>query len=86
MTRNDHEKQFRTFTLVSSLKVSLLHIIFIIPMNINDVSLSVAFRGVSGLNFRRKKGEELLLREEVVFSFVKTVLRMISVGCTICMV
>jgi hypothetical protein len=26
----------------------LLHIIFFIPMTINDVNLSVAFRGVSG--------------------------------------
>jgi hypothetical protein len=28
----------------------LLHIIFIIPMTVNDVNLSVAFRGVSGLS------------------------------------
>jgi hypothetical protein len=29
---------------------SLLHIIFIIPMTVNDVNLSVSFRGVSGLS------------------------------------
>jgi hypothetical protein len=29
---------------------SLLHIIFVIPMIVNDVNLSVAFRGVSGLS------------------------------------
>jgi hypothetical protein len=29
------------------------------------------------------KGEELLLREEVVFSFVKTLLKRIFAGCTI---
>jgi hypothetical protein len=28
----------------------LLHIIFIIPMTVNDVNLSVAFIGVSGLS------------------------------------
>jgi hypothetical protein len=28
----------------------VLHIIFIIPMIVNDVNLSVAFRGVSGLS------------------------------------
>jgi hypothetical protein len=28
----------------------LLHIIFVIPMIVNDVNLSVAFRGVSGLS------------------------------------
>jgi hypothetical protein len=28
----------------------LLHIIFVIPMTVNDVNLSVAFRGVSGLS------------------------------------
>jgi hypothetical protein len=28
----------------------VLHIIFIIPMTVNDVNLSVAFRGVSGLS------------------------------------
>jgi hypothetical protein len=28
----------------------VLHIIFVIPMIINDVNLSVAFRGVSGLS------------------------------------
>jgi hypothetical protein len=30
--------------------VQLLHIIFIIPMTVNDVNLSVAFRGVSALS------------------------------------
>jgi hypothetical protein len=40
-------------------------------MTVNDVNLFVSFRGFSLLNSRRKKGEELLLREEVVFSFVK---------------
>jgi hypothetical protein len=30
--------------------VPLLHIIFVIPMIVNDVNLSVAFRGVSGLS------------------------------------
>jgi hypothetical protein len=29
---------------------SLLHIIFVIPMTVNDVNLSIAFRGVSGLS------------------------------------
>jgi hypothetical protein len=28
----------------------LLHIIFFIPMTVNDVNLYVAFRGVSGLS------------------------------------
>jgi hypothetical protein len=28
----------------------VLHIIFVIPMTVNDVNLSVAFRGVSGLS------------------------------------
>jgi hypothetical protein len=28
----------------------MLYIIFIIPMTVNDVNLSVAFRGVSGLS------------------------------------
>jgi hypothetical protein len=28
----------------------MLHIIFVIPMIVNDVNLSVAFRGVSGLS------------------------------------
>jgi hypothetical protein len=40
-------------------------------MTVNDVNLSISFRGVSDLNSQRKKGEEILLREEVVFSFVK---------------
>ena len=52
-------------------------------MTVNDVNLSVAFRGANGLNSQRKKGEELFMREEVVFSFVKALLRRISVGCTI---
>jgi hypothetical protein len=30
--------------------IRLLHIIFVIPMIVNDVNLSVAFRGVSGLS------------------------------------
>jgi hypothetical protein len=30
--------------------LTLLHIIFVIPMIVNDVNLSVAFRGVSGLS------------------------------------
>jgi hypothetical protein len=30
--------------------VALLHIIFVIPMTVNDVKLCVTFRGVSGLN------------------------------------
>jgi hypothetical protein len=61
-------------------KTWLLNIIFCIPMTVNDVNLYVAFRRVSGLNSRRNKGEELSLREEVVFSFVKTLLRRISAG------
>ena len=52
--------------------VYLLHIIFIIPMTVNDVSLSVSFRGVSGLSSWREKGEELFLRKQVAFSYVKT--------------
>ena len=40
-------------------------------MTVNYVNLSVSFRGVNGLNSLKKKGEELSLREEVVFSFVK---------------
>jgi hypothetical protein len=28
----------------------LLHIIFVIPMTVNDVNLSIVFRGVSGLS------------------------------------
>ena len=50
----------------------LLHIIFVIPMTVNDVNLSVSFRGVSGLSSWREKGEELFLRKEVAFSYVKT--------------
>jgi hypothetical protein len=30
--------------------LEVLHIIFVIPMIVNDVNLSVAFRGVSGLS------------------------------------
>jgi hypothetical protein len=41
-------------------------------MTINDVNLYVAFRGVSGLGSLREKGEELFLRKEVAFYFVKT--------------
>jgi hypothetical protein len=41
-------------------------------MTVNDVNLSVSFRGVSGLSSRREKEEELFLRKEVAFSFVKT--------------
>ena len=41
------------------------------PVTVNDVNLYFSFRGVSGLNSWRKKGEEILLREEVAFSFVK---------------
>jgi hypothetical protein len=41
-------------------------------MIVNDVNLSVAFRGVSGLSSLREKGEELFLRKEVSFSYVKT--------------
>jgi hypothetical protein len=40
-------------------------------MTINDVNLSVSFRGVSGLSSGIKKGEELFLRKEVTFSFAK---------------
>jgi hypothetical protein len=29
---------------------TILHIIFVIPMTVNDVNLYVSFRGVSGLN------------------------------------
>jgi hypothetical protein len=41
-------------------------------MIIKDVNLSVAFRGVSGMSSSREKGEELFLRKEVAFSYVKT--------------
>ena len=58
----------------------VLHIIFVIPTTVNDVNLYVVFREVKNLNSRRKKGEELSLREEVVFSFVKTLLKRIYVG------
>ena len=61
----------------------LLHIIFVTLMIVNDVNLSVAFRRVSGLNSWREKGGELFLREEVVFSFVKTLFWRIFKGCTI---
>jgi hypothetical protein len=37
-------------TSVLLTSASVLHIIFIIPMIVNDVNLSVAFRGVSGLS------------------------------------
>jgi hypothetical protein len=40
-------------------------------MTVNDVNLSVSFRGVSGPSSRRRKGEEIFLRKEVVFSFIK---------------
>jgi hypothetical protein len=40
-------------------------------MAVNDVNLSVAFKGVSGLSSWREKGEELFLRKEVAFSCVK---------------
>jgi hypothetical protein len=52
-------------------------------MTVNDVNLSVAFRGVSGLSSRRKKREELFLRKEVAFSFVKTLLKRMFTGCYI---
>ena len=52
-------------------------------MIVNDLILYVAFIGFSGLNSWRKKGEELSLREEVVFSSVKTLFWRIYVGCTI---
>ena len=32
-------------------KKIVLHIIFIIPMTVNDVNLSLALRGVSGLSY-----------------------------------
>jgi hypothetical protein len=41
-------------------------------MTINDVNLSIAFKGVSGPSSLREKGEELFLRKEVAFSCVKT--------------
>jgi hypothetical protein len=59
----------------------LLHIIFIIHMTVNDVNLSIVFRGISGLNSREKKGEELCLRDEIIFSFVKNVIRRIIAPC-----
>jgi hypothetical protein len=62
---------------------TLLHIIFVIPMTVNDVNLYVSFREVSGLISLRKKGDEISLREEVVFSFVKTLLKRIFAGCSI---
>jgi hypothetical protein len=52
-------------------------------MTINDVNLSVAFRGISSLSSWRKKGEELFLRKEVAFPFVKTLLKRIFACCTI---
>ena len=51
-------------------------------MTVNDVNLSVVFRGVSGLSSWRNKGEELFLRKEVAFSFMKTLLKMIFTCCT----
>jgi hypothetical protein len=38
-------------------------------MTVNDVNLSVAFRGVPE---EGRKAKELFLRKEVAFSFVKT--------------
>jgi hypothetical protein len=61
----------------------VLHIIFIIPMMVNDVNLYVSFRGVSSLSSWREKGEELFLRKEVVFSLVKTLLKRKFTGCYI---
>ena len=52
-------------------------------MTINDVNLSVVFKGVSGLSSWRKKGEELFLRKEVAFSFVKSLLKMKFARCII---
>jgi hypothetical protein len=52
-------------------------------MIVNDVNLSISFRGVSGLSSSRKKGEEIFLRKEVAFSFVKTLLKRMFTGCYI---
>jgi hypothetical protein len=52
-------------------------------MTINDVNLYFFFRGVSGLSSWRKKREELFLRKEVAFAFVKTLLKRMFVGCYI---
>ena len=47
------------YTIDPQSKIELLHIIFIIPMTVNDVNLSVSFKGVSGLSSWREKEEEL---------------------------
>jgi hypothetical protein len=45
-------KEFKLLILLKTKDgfTSLLHIIFIIPMTVNDVNLYVSFRGVSGLS------------------------------------
>ena len=52
-------------------------------MTVNDVNLSVVFRGISGLNSWGKKGEELYLRDEIIFSFVKTLVKRIVTPCPV---
>jgi hypothetical protein len=42
--------QFIEHQLITRFGMPLLHIIFVIPMIVNDVNLYVAFRGVSGLS------------------------------------
>jgi hypothetical protein len=49
-------------------------------MTVNNVNLSVSFRGVSVLSSWRKKREELFLREDVAFSFGKTLLKRMFIG------
>ena len=72
-----------TLFYLHTLGGSLLHIIFIIPMTVNDVNLSVVLREVNGLSSWRKNGEELFMREEVEFSFGKIPLKRKFVGCSI---
>jgi hypothetical protein len=55
-------------------------------MTVNDVKLSVVFRGISGLNSCGKKGEELYLRGEIIFSFVKNLVRRIVAPCPVLVV
>jgi hypothetical protein len=74
---------FKSLTYIVELSGrKVLHIIFIIPMIVNDVNLSVVFRGVNGPSSCRKK-RELFLGKEVAFSFVKILLKRMFAGCYI---
>jgi hypothetical protein len=52
-------------------------------MTVDDVNLFVVFRGISGLNSCGKKEEELYLRDEIIFLFVKTLVRRIITPCPV---